>query len=908
MTKEPTTTLAPKKQLRLMTFLIGLLTATAFFIPFIATGKGYFIFFGDFNVQQIPFYQYCHEMVRSGQFGWSWQTDLGSDFISSYSFYLLGSPFFWLTLPFPNSFVPYLMGPLLILKFACASLAAYMFIRRFTARAETAMIGGLIYAFSGFSVYNIFFNHFHEAIVFFPLLLLAMEVFMAEKQRGALIAAVFICALTNYFFFFGMVVFAIIYWAVRMFSKSFKFSFSEFLLMLLECVLGLLLAAAILVPSIITVMQNERIDSYIVGWSSVLYGKEQIFLNIIQCFFFPPDLPARPVFFPGADVKWSSLGGWLPLFSMTGAVTFLLSEKKGSWLRRIIVILTFMALVPGFNAAFYMFNTSYYARWFYMPILMMALATAISIEDTKVNWKAAWRWTFGITLGFITVIGLWPKDIQNGKITGFGLYTDAATNPIKYIIESIRHLMDKTYQVSGDYYDLRFWTTCIISVLSLLILRALIPAIIAKRTAVLNQLVALVCVVSVLYSAFFIACGQTHSYDIDKVMINNLIEGEVDLPKKDDEFIRIDVYDGVDNTGLYLNQSSINFFHSIVPSSVTKFYQHIGEERSVASRPKVDSSAIRPLLSVKYLLDPIIDNSKEFLEDNETAMPGYTHLKTENGYKIYENNNYIPMGFTYEYYLASDDADYFKEYGNGKIDDIMLKAMLIDRKDIDVVSKYLTSLNADYNIGDYSEEKGYLDFSNEGMADSCAKLRETAATSFKYDSYRFEAKINLSKDNLVFFSVPFSEGWTAYVNGKKTDIIKANIGFMAVAASEGDNTIVFKYETPGLKLGIYITMAAALISVIYLVIIMIKRHYKPATPAEYPEGERIAEHIALYEAANYDAEHPENEHLLDDIDRDKIDAYQGFEGGFTFDESVLEEIKKSPTKEDITEQDDTPEN
>ena len=891
MTKEPTITLAPKKQLCLMTFLIGLMTATAFFIPFIATGKGYFIFFGDFNVQQIPFYQYCHEMVRSGSFGWSWQTDLGSDFISSYSFYLLGSPFFWLTLPFPNSFVPYLMGPLLILKFACASLTAYMFIRRFTARAETAMIGGLIYAFSGFSVYNIFFNHFHEAIVFFPLLLLAMEVFMAEKQRGALIAAVFICALTNYFFFFGMVVFAIIYWAVRMFSKSFKFNFLEFLLMLFECVLGLLLAAAILVPSIITVMQNERVDSYIAGWSSVLYGKEQIFLNIIQCFFFPPDLPARPVFFPGADVKWSSLGGWLPLFSMTGVVTFLLSEKKGSWLRRIIVILTFMALVPGFNAAFYMFNTSYYARWFYMPILMMALATAISIEDTKVNWKAAFNWTLGITLGFIVVIGLWPQDIKNGKVTGFGLYTDAATNPIKYIVESIRHLLDKTYRVSGDFYDLRFWTTCIISILSLLILRALIPAIIQKKTVVLKQLIALVCVVSVLYSAFFIACGQTHSYDIDGVMINNLIKGEVNLPKDDDEFIRIDVYDGVDNTGLYLGQSSINFFHSIVPSSVTKFYQHIGEERSVASRPGVDSSAIRPLLSVKYLLDPIIDNSKEFLEDGETAMAGYTYLKTENGYKIYENNNYIPMGFTYEYYIAADDADYFKEYGNGKIDDIMLKAMIINKKDADIVSKYLTNLNSAFNIGDYDEEKDYLDFSDEGIAESCAALSKTAASSFKYDSYGFTAKITLEKENLVFFSVPFSEGWTAYVNGQKTDIITANIGFMAVKANQGENSIVFKYQTPGLKLGIYITIIAAFVSALYLSIVMIKRHYKPATEAEYPEGERIAEHIALYEAANYEAEHPENEHLLDDIDRNKIDAYQGVAGGFKFDESVLEEIK-----------------
>jgi uncharacterized membrane protein YfhO len=189
--------LGKKKQLRLLTFFLGLVTAAAFFIPFIVKDQGYFIFFGDFNVQQIPFYQYCHNAIRSGNFLWSWETDLGANFVGSYIFYLLGSPFFWLTLPFPNSFVPYLMGPLLILKFACASLTGYMFIRRFTARAESAMIGGLLYAFSGFSVYNIFFNHFHEAIVFFPLLLLAMEKFISEKKRGVLALAVFICALCN---------------------------------------------------------------------------------------------------------------------------------------------------------------------------------------------------------------------------------------------------------------------------------------------------------------------------------------------------------------------------------------------------------------------------------------------------------------------------------------------------------------------------------------------------------------------------------------------------------------------------------------------------------------------------------------------------------------------------------------
>ena len=144
--------LKPSKEKHLFTFLIALFTASAMFLPYMFLSEGYFTFYGDFNVQQIPFYQECHQAVRDGNIFWNWNTDLGVNFIGSYSFYLLGSPFFWLTLPFPNSFVPYLMGPLLILKFACSALTAYMYIRRFTRTPQSASIGALLYAFSGFSV------------------------------------------------------------------------------------------------------------------------------------------------------------------------------------------------------------------------------------------------------------------------------------------------------------------------------------------------------------------------------------------------------------------------------------------------------------------------------------------------------------------------------------------------------------------------------------------------------------------------------------------------------------------------------------------------------------------------------------------------------------------------------------
>ena len=84
-------------------FLYGIGISLVFFLPFIIWDNGYFLFYGDFNVQQVPFYQMCHDAIRSGNIGWSWTTDLGANFIGSYTFYLLGSPFFWLTLPFPLS-------------------------------------------------------------------------------------------------------------------------------------------------------------------------------------------------------------------------------------------------------------------------------------------------------------------------------------------------------------------------------------------------------------------------------------------------------------------------------------------------------------------------------------------------------------------------------------------------------------------------------------------------------------------------------------------------------------------------------------------------------------------------------------------------------------------------------------
>lgn len=827
---QPVNPLRSQKEMYGRTFLLALGVAAVFFLPFILMNEGYFIFYGDFNVQQIPFYQMCHDKVRSGEIFWNWNTDLGVNFIGSYSFYLLGSPFFWLTLPFPSWMVPYLMGPLLILKFACAAFTAYFYIRRFVKTPQSAMLGGLLYAFSGFAVYNIFFNHFHEAIIFFPLLLTALEMYIAENKRGPLVFATFICALSNYFFFFGMAVFCVIYWFVRMLANRWSLSLGRLLWMVVEILLGVALAAFLLLPAFYSVMQNDRVTSTLMGWNALLYGRPQIYLNIIEVFFFPPDLPARPVFFTDADVKWASLGAWLPVLGMTGVIAWLQS-KKGNWLRRLIIILAVMAMVPILNSAFYAFNSAYYARWFYMPVLMMSLATVLTLEDRSVDWGRGLKWSAVITGLFTLLVGLTPTGVDDqGNIKAFGLFSSS----------------DK---VGGDYF-IKFWVTCGIAIVSLVLTAVLYKMRRRSFRRMMNAAVAMVCVVSVIYAAVFVGTGKSQSYDPKEVVIDQLIEGEVDLPDQGKNDYRIDVFDGVDNTGMYLGYPCIQAFHSIVPASVTNFYEYCGVERGVGSRPETEFAALRPLLSVKYLLDR--SGGDDFVaSDGEAEMPGWSYAGSQSGYRIYENENYIPYGFTYDYYMTWDQCD---AYGEENRSHMMLKAILLSDEQIERHQDILTPLSKDYDVLGDSESASLsgksgsrqIYFTDSALAADSAARAETASTDFTGTSNGFTATVDLERENLVFFSVPYEEdGWTAYIDGQTVEIEQVNIGFMAVRVAAGQHSIEFRYKTPGLLTGMKISVVALAATVVYLLVIFYRRRQSPAAFAvEYPEGEELDASIA----------------------------------------------------------------
>ena len=81
----------------ILLFMGGALLYLAAVLPFLVYHGGIFFYYGDYNVQQVPFYILAHRAVRSGRFFWNPYIDLGGSMGGSLSFYLWGSPFFWLT-------------------------------------------------------------------------------------------------------------------------------------------------------------------------------------------------------------------------------------------------------------------------------------------------------------------------------------------------------------------------------------------------------------------------------------------------------------------------------------------------------------------------------------------------------------------------------------------------------------------------------------------------------------------------------------------------------------------------------------------------------------------------------------------------------------------------------------------
>ena len=384
-------------------FALCFFTAVLLFLPHCiidaAAGGGYFHYAGDFNDQQINFYQYANAFLKHGG-SFSWATDLGSGFVNAYSFYLLGSPFFWLSMLLPARLMPWAMVPLLCLKMAVAGGGGYLWARRWVRDDTWSMLAGCLYAFSGFSIYNIFFNHFLDVVALFPYMLAALDDAAIDGKKGCFPFWVALNLVDNYFFFAGQAVFLIIYFFCMVAGRRYKIGPRKFALLAWETVLGCACGCVLLLPAGLSLLQNPRTIDPFTGYGYLFYGKSQQYGAIFYSAFLMPDAPYFKDMFQEGILKHTSLTAYLPLVGAAGGLAFCRARGRHPF-TYILKVCVVCAFVPVLNSAFYALNASYYARWYYMPILILCGATCYLLSRPALAERKlprAFRLTSFITL------------------------------------------------------------------------------------------------------------------------------------------------------------------------------------------------------------------------------------------------------------------------------------------------------------------------------------------------------------------------------------------------------------------------------------------------------------------------------------------------------------------------------
>ena len=88
------------------------------------------------------------------------------------------------------------------------------------------------------------------------------------------------------------------------------------------------------------------------------------------------------------------------------------------------------------------------------------------------------------------------------------------------------------------------------------------------------------------------------------------------------------------------------------------------------------------------------------------------------------------------------------------------------------------------------------------------KRKENSMKQIQYEGNHFRGVYHAKKDQILCVTIPYSKGWKATVNGNRTKIYKANGMFMGIIMKKGTQSVKLDYETPGLKIGAWISLVA----------------------------------------------------------------------------------------------------
>ena len=795
---------------------------------------------------------------------WSFSLGYGSDIITTLHYYVVGDPFSLLSAFVPSKYTVYLYGFLILLRLYSAGLtfSAYCFKVTKTSRLGV-LSGSFIYVFSAFGlVASVRHPYFTNPMIFFPLILLGIEKIIDKKSPFVFIIAVFLSCISNFYFFYMIVLLTVIYVVIRLFMLYRKNELLKAVLLVLKllfyAVLGIMMASIILIPVLSRFFGDARLNNdYVYDF---LYPK-----SYYEGFF--------SAFLSFASNGYWSFMGYTGISLITISLLFL-KKKQNTAIKFGFILLSIMLLFPVFG---HIFNGFSYItnRWIWGYSFLIALILVFVWEDLFQLNKKELCVISGILFAYFLICCLLKVSRTENAMASL-------------VIAAVALVLLGQCCAASNYHKkiIPVGTTLLV------VLSVCVTALYGYAPSEFN------------YVSEFININQVNN-DIFTTQDHAVQLGANEI--EDQSFLR---YSGP--RSLELNESmqgglsSTVYYWSLSNSNMINLYKEMGlQENSNYLLKSLDNRTIlNALTSVNYYVLPN-ENS------NEPLPYGFSHINNYsiNGkkYSVYHNNNALPLGYTYSSYIT---RDVYENLLPSEKQEVMGKSVVLD-KDVDanknsnlkfdslqipyritksdgitidgnnyLVTKEGATITLHFEGLQYSETYLYVNFDEkssevslpvtaksdaqttkniinfitnssqlyggrheflinfgyekdskkeiiiqfakpgefiledisvicqpmENFSKSMDDLRAESLKNIMISEDNIKGDIHVSSSKILFLSIPYSRGWTAYVDGEKAELLKANTMFMALPISEGDHRIELVYKTPLLKISAIISL------------------------------------------------------------------------------------------------------
>lgn len=769
----------------------------------------------------------------------------GFDILNTFSYYVINDPIAFLSVFVPDKYIFIFYNFSSILRiYLCGIAFSYLCFYKKIENHYAILAGALTYAFCFWNTFNcsrhIFFIN---PLIYLPFVIVGIDKIIDNQSPYLLSFSVMISAMSNFYYFYNIVLISVIYVAVKLiiiYKKEYKKIIEKLFYIFIYSLIGVLLAGVILLPVILNIVNDAR--------ANVSFDK-----HLLYPLFYYLKLPST--FLSTTSNSYLYLG--YSSICLLAIINCILHIKKNINQVVLLIIGCIFICFPIFGQLFNG-NTYFANKWSFAFSLLVSYITAkewdqfgnkksyllfILISIVLIVMGASFNIIVPLVLGIISIIIY--ELINNNRIRNILLLLILLTN-ISFIwiwhyseygsnYVSVATSFEEDYNVFtsdeghviSDYIDIHDnefvrYSADNLSLNSSILYGKSSTAFfwslsnnnvdLYRKELELNE-----------YCSF-----DFKEYDKRSLLYSlaNVKYYLTDINYKGNLPYGFDFLDDKDGYKIYINNNFIPFgytYDETISYDEWSKLNAIDKEISMSKYMVIDCAdeENREFDKANIIQYEIIDTDDELVINRNNITVNKENASLRIHFNVDSENDYIFIGL--DNIKFDDDIKWLKKNNASKerstitfsTPNLISKQQLFSNGDrmYNGRNKFIINLGNNYknlvevniifgNKGTYSfnDIKVYgVDYSL--LDKNLNNLAENTLKNVVFKDNYISGTINADTDKFLLLSIPYTNGFKAYIDQKEVEVFNANVAYLGIKVPSGEHLIELKYETPYLKEG-----------------------------------------------------------------------------------------------------------